>query len=1049
MKRFTGLFVFLLLLGSSFLIAQETVTGVVTSAEDGEPIPGVSVVVDGTTIGTITDIQGEYSITVPSDTASLRFSFVGLEKQTLPVAGQTQIDVVMNPTAIGVDEVVVTAMGFRRNVKSLSFSQQSVDDEDITQAGQPDLASALQGKVAGVGITSSSGNPGASNYMTIRGARFLDGNNQPLFVVDGQPIESNPIFVDAQTVDRVAGSDASSRTLDINPDDIESIDVLKGPAAAALYGLRASNGAVIITTKSGRTSRDGDVTFSTSFSMDQVTRLPSLQSTYAQGSDGSFQQNASTSWGPPIDSLDPYLSTKTGDTITPQLHDNVEPFFRDAKTYTVNLGFANGNDNGNYHASLGFMDQTGVIPATNMQRYTGKLTGRYKITDKLHVGGTAMFTHLDINKPANGSNLSNPLFTVYFAPRSYDLFGTPYAEEDNPYQQIHYRSAMDNPRWSVENNKFNEKNDRFIGNIHFEYNLLDYLSVRYQLGADYLGNQQKEVYELGSGESGGRGTTPSGGQITDFNWSQRETNSNLSFILDKKINNLGISAILGNEIYDYYAREMKTIGTGFNIGGYHNVRNTASQEVTEDIFRRRTAGIYGTTTLDYDEIVYLTLTGRNDIVSNLAEGNRSYFYPSVGMSFVFTEVVNIPEGILNFGKVRASWAEVGQSYDASYPTQNVYVQGASGSGFLSDDYIFPIDGQNAFGHYFELRSDDLQPQNTTTIELGIDLRFFRNRVHLDYTYFNAQVEDQIFAVPISPSTGYTEELRNAGSVESIGHEAILNVIPVLTSDFRWDITANFTNYTNTVLELAPGVSDIYLGGFTTPSIRALAGETYPSIFGIGYLRDEDGNIVLLDDPGNPYHGMPLSDPNSKKIGDVQPDFFVGLNNKFSYKGISLTVLVDWKQGGEMYSGNNRLGRLYGMLEITEDRESPVVLDGVKGYLDANGDLVVTGDNDIAILRNDNYWNDVLGDIDEAHVMEASYLRLREIAMSYRLPSSIIGGTFIENATISLFGRNLALWSSYPNFDPESSTTGAVNGQGLEYVAFPQTRSFGGKLNFTF
>ena len=297
--------------------------------------------------------------------------------------------------------------------------------------------------------------------------------------------------------------------------------------------------------------------------------------------------------------------------------------------------------------------------------------------------------------------------------------------------------------------------------------------------------------------------------------------------------------------------------------------------------------------------------------------------------------------------------------------KNIFLQGSSGvGGFLTDGIQFPFAGVNAFSQDVILRSANLKPLNKVSWELGIDLRFFSDRLSVDYTYFSSDVDDQILQVPIPASSGYEAELRNAGKLRSSGHEIAMNVNPVVTSDFRWDLGINYTSFNNEVLELAPGVANIYLGGFTAPSIRALQGGTYPSIFGVGYLRDDDGNIVLLDQPGNPYHGMPLQDPVAKKIGDVQADFEMGFSNTFTYKGISLTALVDWRQGGQMYSGNNRLGRLYGALSITEDRDTPVVLEGVKGNLDGDGNLVVTGKNDIAILRNEQYWNDVLGEIDE-------------------------------------------------------------------------------------
>ncbi len=1051
MKRITSVLVCLLFLGISVMAQDIQITGKVTSADDGSPLPGVAIIIQGTQAGTSTDIDGNYSISAPSD-ATLVFNFVGMISQEIAVSGRTVIDVVMETDALTVDEVVVTAMGFKQEKRSLSYSAQTVDDEEINAASQIDVTRSLQGKIAGVTVRQSSGMPGASSYILIRGANSFDQNNEPLYVVDGMPIESGSIFTEAITQDRVSGTDAASRSIDINPADIESITTLKGAAAAAEYGLRAANGVIVITTKSGQgLNKDkGSIEFTTSYTVDNVTRLPELQEKYAQGSNGAFNPNTSLSWGPEIEDLGTYYLPQLGDSVVGQKYDNVDPFFETGAIYTADLGVNRSSDVGNYRVSVGYLSHKGVVPNTDMYRYTGGLKGEYNVTDKIKVGGSAKYAHTDNNKIANGSNLSNPLFTVYYAPRSYDLWGLPYAEEDDPYAQIHYRSAMDNPRWSLEHNKFNEKNDRFISNGFIEYNILDFLQLKYQLGIDNIVNQQKEFYDLGSGETGGRATAlPSGGSLTDYAYLMRDLNSNLSLRLNKKFGDFGVNAIVGNEIYDHYAREFIVEATDFNIGGLENLSITSNQVNIEYIYKKRTIGLYGIATLDYKSMIYLTFKGRNDRVSNLAKGNRSYFYPSVGTGIVFTEMADIDPAVLSFGKIRASWSQVGKAVDQSYATQNVFVKGNPSSGFLTDGIEFPLGGINGFSHYFEFRTEDLKPQNSVEIELGLELGFINNRLYVDYAYFSTVTEDQIFAVPISPSTGYQQELRNAGKMETVGHEFTLKAVPVVRSGFKWNIVMNFTKYTNEVVELAEGVNDIYLGGFTTPSIRAIPGNPYPSVFGIGYLRDDNGNIVVLDDPFSPYHGMPLSDPVSKRVGDVQPNYVVGFSNTFEYKGIVVTALIDWQQGGEMYSGNNRLGRLYGALSITEDRETPVILDAVKGYLDGNGDLVVTGENDIAIVKDQRYWNDVLGDIDEAHVHETSYVRFRELSVGYAFPKNILGNSPITGLKVSLVGRNLALWSNYPNFDPETSTTGSVNGQGIEYVALPQIMSIGGRINVTF
>ena len=790
------------------------------------------------------------------------------------------------------------------------------------------------------------------------------------------------------------------------------------------------------------------INFNTAYTADVVTKTPSLQSTYGQGNHGTMNLGTSMSWGPKISEIGEYTNI-IGETEVGQVYDNVSPLFETGGTYNADVSVSGSGDIGNYSVSAGYTNQKGFIPTTGMTRFSGKIRGDFNASKDLKIGGTMMYSQVDIDKIASGSNLSNPLFTTYYAPRTYNLWGLPYYTEGDPYSQIHYRAAMDNPRWSLDNNSFNEINDRMIGSLYFDYEPLEWFAVKYRIGVDYFTNNQKEVYELGSGETGGRSNPPSGGQLTDFNYTNRQINSTLNLVFVKTFaDDFNFNLVLGSEFYDINARRIKIRGTNFDIGGFHNISNTQSQISEEEILRRRVFGYYGSLTFSYKELLYLTATGRNDKVSNLARGNRTFFYPSLGGSFVFTELLQ--SNVLSFGKIRAGWATVGQAYDEEeYPTQNIFLQGSSAvGGFLTDGIQFPFSGRNAFSQDVILRSADLKPLNKISYEVGIDLRFFNDRIGIDYTYFRDDVVDQIFEVPIPASSGFESELRNAGKLRTSGHEIAMNLTPIVSNEFRWDMLVNYTMFQNEVVELAEGVANIYLGGFTTPSIRALKGSTYPSIFGAAYTRYENGKIVVLDNPGNLNHGMPIQDPVAKKIGDVQPDFEMGFSNTFSYKGISLTALIDWRQGGHMYSGNNMLGRLYGALSITENRDEPVVLDAVKGYLDGDGNLVVTGENDIAILRKDDYWN-LLSDIEEAHVHETTYVRFRELSIGYSLPASLLQNTFFDAIDISIIGRNLFLWTKYPNFDPESSTTGAVNGQGLEYVAHPQIASFGGRLNITF
>lgn len=1037
---------------------SRTVSGTVTGPE-GAGLPGVTVVEKGTTNGMATGLDGDFSLTV-SENATLVFSFIGFATQEVPVEGQSEINVRMATDARQLSELVVTAFGIEREEKALSYSVQQIEGEKLTRANQPNVTNALQGKVAGVIVRQSSGLPGSSSTITIRGNRSFTGNNQPLYVVDGMPIESGAIEQPAAGgpgTGGVSGADASSRALDINPNDIESITVLKGGAAAALYGIRAANGVVVITTKKGKGLDGGkgaQVSFSSDYSLDKISVLPKLQDTYAQGSGGTFNPTTSLSWGPRISTLGDVVNA-IGETVPGNVvFNNVEPFFQTGHTFTNNATFANNGEFGNYAVSLGYTDQEGIVPTTGMERLNAKVAGDFTIDPKVTLGVSAIYSDTHVDKVAGGSNLSNPLFTLYAAPRTFDLWGLPFADPLDPYRQINYRSAIDNPRWSLANNDFFEDTRRFIGSANLTYKPLDWVNLSYRVGTDFFTTDGKEVYQLGSGQTGGRTNPPSGGQINDYVFSQNQINSNLSATFTRDLTeDLNASLLLGNEIYDIRTRFINNFGSGIQQGGFNNIANTIVQTNSETITRRRVAGFYANLELGYKNYLFLTSSARQDYVSNLARGNRAFFYPSVGAGFVFTDAFGIDSDVLDFGKIRASYAEVGQAPEDAYITRNVFLQGTSGSGFLQDGIAFPFNSLIGRTYNDVLRTQDLRPQNTKTVEFGGDFRLFDNRVAFDYTYYVQTTRDQIFSVPLSPAAGFESELRNAGELETTGHELMATVLPIRNENFQWTITTNFSTYKNEVIELAPGVDNIFLGGFVTPNIRAQAGSAYPIIFGSAYVRDDANNIVVdsretIDGAANPYYGMPLVG-EFENIGNVQPDFEMSFTNGLNFKGLALTAQVDWRKGGNMYAGNTRLLKLYGMAELTEDRETPMVFEGSKGFVNTGGNLVVEGTNDIAIVQGQTFWQSRMDAITESAVYSTTFVRLREVALSYSLPSPLLDRTPFSNASVFLTGRNLFLITDYPNFDPETSVGGAGNFQGLEYVSLPQTRSYGVGLKFTF
>ena len=1099
MKRLCVFLALVAFVGVNFLQAQTVqITGAVTSAEDGMFIPGVSVMVKGTTIGTSTDADGKYSLAVPQTATTLVFSFVGLRTLEAVIAGRTVIDVVLTFDALALEEIVVTALGIRREKKALGYSVQEVGGDEISRSSNPNLMTALSGKVAGLEVRQSSGMPGAPSTIFIRGARSFSGNNQPLYVVDGMPIASGTDYDQ-----NVTSSYHGSRVIDIDPNDIESVNVLKGQAAAALYGLRASNGVIIITTKSGSQAKVGKpmVTISSSYSMDQVATLPEIQMTYAQGVYNSnvgepvFNPVNSFAFGPRIDQLadkailynsngtintvyagnvwtdgsgnTPYqgmfFHPQKGAWVVPKAYNAAEGFFETGGTFNNHINVAQSGALGNYSLGLGSTHQTGIVTNTGLTRYTGKMSGTMNLSDMFKVGFSGNISAVDMDKLPSGND--SWLFTVYGSPPSYDLMGTPYHVPSGPnniYRQISHRvgAVGENPIWAVNNNKFHEATQRFFGNAYVEAKPAEWVNLRYQIGLDTYSTDQEVLYQMGSAGTGQAMPTvtaypnpdnpvygyvvPTGGRINNFGVIRRNVNSlfNATFTHQFTDDLKGI-LILGNEFVHNNMRSWTMTGSGFSMPGYNNMANTTTQTAGESKGQSRTVGFYGNLALEYMSMIFLNATGRQDYASSMPRGNRSFFYPSVSLGFVFTELGALKgNSMIPFGKARVSYAEVGQAgsyYDVSYGPG-----AGSWSGYITT-VTYPLGGVTGYRPSRTLYDPNLMPQNTKTLEFGLELRLLDNRIGIDYSFSEQNAKDQIFAVPLAGSTGYTSLMMNAGWMNTVSHEIMLYLTPLKMGDFEWNFNTNFTTYTSIVEELAEGVETISLGGYVTPNIRASAGETYPAIYGNTFLRDDNGNVLVNENPSSAGYGMPLMG-DFGKIGDVTPDFYMGFTNIFTYKFITLSAQLDWKKGGQMYSGSNRLMDLYGVSKRTEDRTTPFVWDGYKADGTPN-DIERGGPSDI--VAYEYLYSSVLSPLDESHIYETSFVKLRDVSLSIAIPNSIIKPVGLQNANISFHARNFLLWTTLPNFDPETAQGMGNMVGGMDYMSLPQTKSFGVGLNLTF
>jgi TonB-linked SusC/RagA family outer membrane protein len=1076
MRKLVLLFLAVLATGSLFAQNRQ-VTGTVTD-ESGAPVVGTMVHLQGTQTAVMADATGRYSINAPTD-GSLEFSFSGMTSQTIAIGSQSVINVVLQTDAQLIETVVVLGLGVTRTERSTGFATQKIDANELNKTNNTSLAGSLQGKLSGVSITPSSGMPGASSMMVIRGARSFTGTNIPLYVVDGMPINSDADFSTGGTT-AAGGTDIANRGVDIDPNDIESVQILKGQAAAALYGMRASNGVVMLTTKSGRGGEKGrtNVTFNTSVTLSQVSRLPDFQNEYAQGSYGSFDPTSSMSWGPKISELanDPAFgyggsgptspahrnlfqsywdqwqsSASPGEYFVPQrafagmdpwttptaYENNAKDFFSTGVITNNSVNISKNTDQSTISFTLSNAYETGIIPSTGMERYNAKLFAETKLNSAWTLGFSGNYVNSRINK-ATGAN-DGVMATVYPTPPSYDLGGIPAYYENTPWKQNTYRatSGFDAAYWYVDNNEFRENTSRFFGNSYLmfkpdlaadEHNL----NFRLQLGTDTYATKYHDVWGYGHQRSAttSGADVPVSGSVTNRVMDVTNFNGLFTVNYDWTINDRWrLDASAGTEFIHENQRDVYSSGDNFNFPNWNHINNATIYNASEGIGRFRSVGFFGTATLTYANQLFLMATGRNDIISSMPRDNRSFVYPSLSLSWNFTELESLRNNILTYGKVRVSFAQVGQKGDYFKP---YYETPVFGGGFYSyDPFFWPHNGITAFAPSASLYDPNLRPQNTNSIETGFDLYFWNGVLGLSYTYSYQDATDQIFNIPYAASTGITEVIQNGGRITTDTHEATLSINPRFGGDFSWSTDINFTKMDNRVRELATGVESIFLGGFVTPQVRGSVGDPFPSIYGVSYMRDEDGNMVL-DSYGLPIGGAPAI------LGSVQPKFILGANTTFGWKNLSVSAVIDWKNGGQMLAATGGILDYYGVTEESRRaRENGISYTGV--YEDGSpANITHTTADEV----QDYYSARDL--IDESAVFDSSFIKLRELSLNYNFKA----GKNL-NMGVNVFARNLLLWTAIPNIDPESSQGNDNMAGAFERFSLPQTSNYGMGLTFNF
>ncbi len=1028
--------VFLILMNA--LGQNRTIIGKVVN-EQGGGIPNASVIIKGSKAGTTTNSDGSFSISVPGSANSLVITSLNFTAQEVNISGKNEISVSMLPSNTVLNEVVVTAIGITRSAKSLGYSVATIKGDEITKARETNIVNSLAGKISGVRVTGQSGTVGSGSKVVIRGASSLTGSPQPLFVIDGLPLDnSSPgnSFGNGSV-------DYGNRVGDINSDDIETISVLKGAAATALYGSRAKNGAIVITTKKGSRKSVATVTVNSSVRADNVLKLPAFQNDYSNGNYGVYSLKNVNGWGPKIsDVQDVTVKDFKGDDVTLKAFpDNVKNFYETGITAINSVSLAGGTENTDYRLSLGNTNQTGVVPASKLSRYNINLNAGRTFNDKLSVRTTINYIRTtSVGRPSQSANDPNVLTSATFFPRTLNIqkLKNNYVDPVTGAQiSLSSDKTGNNPYWIINNNQNNNELDRMVGNMVFTYKPFTWLTISDNVGTDFYNEYRRTKTRKGTfGQLDGAFSIS---QIYNNNF-----NNDLIATIDKRnvIKDLDLKVIVGNNYFQNSFRTLSVSAQNLTVDGLYSLGNAATKNIDNFYQRSSLVGVFGDIGLSYKNYLFVNATGRNDWNSSLPVNNRTYFYPSVSSSFVFSELLKSKK-ILNFGKIRAGWANVGSgtdpySLDFTYtPATTYFVQyGLSGT-FPSAGGLLGFSGPGT------LPNANLKPQNQRSIELGAELRFLDSRVQIEATYYKTKTTDQIIRIDVPLSTGYFSKSINAGSVSNKGIEIDLRLQPVKNlQGFSWNIDFNFNKNRQVVDEIGGGLQSYTLNSaYSGLVIKASPGQAF-GIWGTDWLRDPNGNIVI-----NQSTGLRQT-KTDVRFGDIYPEWTMGINNTFTYKAFSISGLIDIRQGGILYSGTVSGLRTSGLaIETLSNRGKLFVDKGV--YLDGSGKYVP---NTTPVQSMQDYWSQNYQSSNTvANVFDASYVKLREVRLSYAIPLNKRNATFIKSAEVGLEARNLLIIKDFvPHIDPEVNVFGPNQiGEGVEFYNVPSTRSMGINLRLSF
>jgi TonB-linked SusC/RagA family outer membrane protein len=1025
MRKFAILMV-LIFIGSASVCAQNQIKGKVIDST-GIPIAGASVKVKGKSAGTRTNSDGSFELPGQSGNV-LEITNVGHLPQTVTYTGN-ELVVRLETDTKSLSEVIVTALGIRREKRQLTYSTQEVKGETVVQAKQDNIVNGLAGKVSGVQITNSSGMAGSSSRITIRGNVSLLQDNQPLFVVDGVPIDNSEpggIDVFSQGANNTAlfqGS-TSNRAIDIDPSIIETITVLKGGAATALYGAAAARGAILITTKTGGKSTKPVVSISSSLKFDNPI-LGEYQNKYSQGLNGNFingsiQGTASSqSYGARVDTL-----KVNGAPV--QLYDPRDIFFQQGVTTDNNISVSGGAEKSRYLLSYSYLNNKGIVPTTSFDRHAffGKFTNQ--VSSNLAATVSLNYVHTVNHRTQEGNGLTNPLWGIYAAPITWNPLPSTWPDGT---QRLYRSLSRNNPFYQLENSGFVSTVNRFLPTVNLVYSPAKWITITERIGMDMYSDNAR-YYEDKSINGGIFGNQTGG--VTNRLQEYRQLNHDFIVSLQKDITRELFGSIsLGNNILSNFSDTYTQSGIGLNIPKFYNISNTSTSIVSDYVSKYRKIGVYAQANLEYKRMLNLSLTGRYDGSSLLAGDKQYYPYGSAGLGFVFSELLRKTDAF-TFGKVRVSYSSVGNDNIPPYSTTTPYVLG----GTVSINHVnFPYNGTNGARLTNVQGNPNIKNENLTEFEIGTELKFLGNRISFEGSYFNRESKDLLSQIPVNPSSGFLYAIRNVGSIQNKGFEFLLNGTPIKTKNFSWDASLTFTRIRSKVTSLGEGVDQVQLGGFGNAGVFLFKDKPYGILYGLGYEKNAQGQILVDDD------GIPLSTADYVPIGDINPDFNLGLNNTFTWKRFSLNFLFDWKKGGDVLNLDANYMWFYGTSKVTElGRETPFVVP--------NSVYASDGKPNISPVTAQDYWP-TISSITESNIEDGTYLKLRTVSMAYSIPTGTKNMPF-KSLTFSVGGNNL--WIHAPHYtsgDPEASVSGGGNGQGVTNFQTPTVRSIIVGLKATF